>query len=148
MEIITWPFRAVGFWLWYIKEFVVANVAVLKDSVTPGHDSTPGIARYDSLSESEGNYTLFAALVTITPGTLVVGAADDNEHGQRVMYVHSMYNKDADELRADLYEMEHRMLAGTMIHPSFNYAPDDPHREDPNLRDPHRGSQRGTGAGR
>lgn len=117
---LTFPIRFIGFWLWYLKEFMSANWSVLKDLLTAGHNSTPGIAKYECLSESENHYVLFAALVTITPGTLVVGAADDTEDGRRVMYVHGMYNNDADELRSDLEDMERRMLKGVMISPSFN----------------------------
>ncbi|MFH0410838.1 Na+/H+ antiporter subunit E [Corynebacterium sp. L4756] len=119
MDFLTFPFRFIGFWLWYIKEFTVANIAVLKDIISRGHDSTPGVARYECQSESEACYTLIAALITVTPGTLVVGAGSSTEEGQRVMYVHGMYNSDADELRDDLRDMEERMLRGVMIHPHF-----------------------------
>lgn len=119
-NILSWPFRVVGFWLWYLKEFLISNMAVLKDIVTPAHDSTPGIARYECRSLTEGYYTLFAALVTVTPGTLVVGAAETTADGVRVMHVHGMYNESADELRADLRDMEERMLKGLMLHPKLN----------------------------
>lgn len=119
-NIFSWPFRVVGFWLWYLKEFMVSNVSVLKDIVTPGHASTPGIARYECRSRTEGYYTLFAALVTVTPGTLVVGAAETTADGVRVMYVHGMYNESADELREDLRDMEERMLRGLMLNPKLN----------------------------
>ncbi|WP_313550701.1 Na+/H+ antiporter subunit E [Corynebacterium sp.] len=119
MDFVTYPFRFIGFWLWYIKEFTVANYNVLKDILSRGHDSTPGIAEYPCQSLSEAHYTLIAALITVTPGTLVVGAAADTEDGQRVMYVHGMYNTDADELRDDLRDMEERMLRGVMVHPKF-----------------------------
>ncbi|HZK32168.1 MAG TPA: Na+/H+ antiporter subunit E [Corynebacterium sp.] len=116
----SWPFRVLGFWFWYLKEFVFANLSVLRDILTPGHDSTPGIARYECRSVGEGHYTLFAALVTITPGTLVVGAGETTAVGVRVMYVHGMYHDSPGQLRADLYEMEERMLRGLMIRPRFN----------------------------
>ena len=119
-NILSWPFRVVGFWLWYLKEFLISNMSVLKDIVTPAHDSTPGIARYECRSLTEGYYTLFAALVTVTPGTLVVGAAETTADGVRVMHVHGMYNESADELRADLRDMEERMLKGLMLHPKLN----------------------------
>ncbi|MDY3128115.1 MAG: Na+/H+ antiporter subunit E [Corynebacterium sp.] len=119
MDYVTFPFRFVAFWAWYIKEFIVANSAVLKDIISRGHDSTPGVARYLCQSESEAHYTLIAALITVTPGTLVVGAGDTTQSGQRVMYVHGMYYDNADDLRVDLRDMEERMLRGTMIHPRF-----------------------------
>lgn len=119
MDIATWPFRMVGFWLWYLKEFVVANMSVIRDIISRGHDSTPGVARYESRSFKGGHYTRFAALVTITPGTLVVGAGETKD-GVRIMYVHGMYNKSADELRDDLRDMEERMLKGIMFRPRLN----------------------------
>lgn len=119
-NILTWLFRAIGFWAWYVKEFVVANSSVIKDVITTGNDATPCIARYECVSMTEGYYTLIAALITITPGTLVVGAGDTTENGVRVMYVHGLYHSSADELRADLREMEERMLKGLMIQPKLN----------------------------
>ena len=100
MDIATWPFRMVGFWLWYLKEFVVANMSGIRGIISRGHDSTPGV-------------------VTITPGTLVVGAGETKD-GVRIMYVHGMYNKSADELRDDLRDMEERMLKGIMFRPRLN----------------------------
>ena len=119
-KLLTWPFRVIGFWAWYLKEFIVSNVSVLRDIISRGHDSTPGIARYECRSYTEGFYVLFAALVTITPGTLVVGASETTKDGVRIMYVHGMYNSSPDELREDLRDMEERMLKGLMIHPKLN----------------------------
>ena len=30
-NVFSWPFRAIGFWLWYLKEFLTSNMSVLKD---------------------------------------------------------------------------------------------------------------------
>lgn len=119
MHILSYPFRFFGFWLWYVKEFAVANVYVLKDILSRGHDSTPGIGRYLSQSQSEFHFTLIAALISVTPGTLVVGAGPRTEQGQRVMYVHGMYHDTADDLRRDLRDMEVRMLRGIMLRPQL-----------------------------
>ncbi|WP_018297947.1 Na+/H+ antiporter subunit E [Corynebacterium lubricantis] len=119
-SILSWPLRVLGFWAWYAKEFAVANSSVIKDVVTPGNDATPCIARYECVSLTEGFYTLIAALITVTPGTLVVGAGETTDKGVRVMYVHGLYHDSADALRADLRDMETRMLKGLMIHPELN----------------------------
>lgn len=119
-NLLTWPLRIIHFWAWYIKEFTVSNMAVLKDVISPGNDATPGIGRYECHSQTEGWYTLFAALVTTTPGTLVVGAGRDTETGVRVMYVHSIYEGSVRDLLAGLREMEDRMIKGLMIHPRYN----------------------------
>lgn len=119
-NLLSWPFRIIHFWAWYIKEFTVSNIAVIRDIITPGNDATPGIGRYECHSQTEGWYTLFAALVTTTPGTLVVGAGRDTDTGVRVMYVHSIYEASVSDLLAGLREMEDRMLKGLMPRPRYN----------------------------
>src|SRR5690625_7630247 len=117
MDYLTFPFRFIGFWLWYIKEFTVANYSVLKDILSRGHDSTPGVAKYPCESESEAHYTLIAALITVTPPTSVVGAAANTAEGHRVMYVHGMYTADPDDSRGAWRAMETAMLAGGRVRP-------------------------------
>ncbi|WP_430593188.1 Na+/H+ antiporter subunit E [Humidisolicoccus flavus] len=118
MTWVTWPLRALGFWLWFAKEIVVSNVAVLRDNLTPGQQSTPGIAAYSTRCRSDHELTLLASLITLTPSTLTLGtsieARDDKLEPDpaRVLYVHGMYQADADELREALADMEARMLHG------------------------------------
>ena len=83
------------------------------------HQGVQGFAR-EGAGVTVPSDTLFAALVTVTPGTLVVGAAETTADGVRVMYVHGMYNESADELREDLRDMEERMLRGLMLNPKLN----------------------------
>jgi len=109
MTWITWPFRVLTFGLWFAREIVIANIAVLRDNLTPGQDSTPGIARYMTRCRSDGEITLLAALITLTPGTLTLGT-ETTEAGQRSLFVHGMYADNADALRAELEGMETRML--------------------------------------
>lgn len=119
-QIITYPFRFIGFWLWYFWQFWVANVVVIKDVVTPGNNAHPGIGRYECHSLADWQYVLLASLVTVTPGTLVVGAGRDTDTGVRVMYVHGLYSEDEQELHDEIREMEDRMLRGLMLNPRFN----------------------------
>lgn len=119
-NLLTWPFRALHFIAWYTKEFTVSNLVVLKDILTPGNDATPGIGRYECHSMSDWAYTLFAVLVTTTPGTITVGAGRDTATGVRVMYVHGLYDVREEDLLADLREMEDRMIRGLMLNPKFN----------------------------
>ncbi len=53
---------------------------------------------------------MLASLITLTPGTLTLGTSTDAEQGRRVLYVHGMYHPDANALRADLADLEQRML--------------------------------------
>lgn len=113
MTWLTWPFRILGFLLWFLAEVITSSVSVLKDNLTPGQDSTPGIGAFDSRCRSESEATLLAAFITLTPGTLTLGltSTEEDDGGSDMrLYVHSLYSSDPDALRADLEEMESRML--------------------------------------
>ena len=109
MTWFTWPFQLLGFLCWFAREIVIANFAVLRDNLTPGQDSTTGIARYPTRCRTDAEITLLAALITITPGTLTLGT-ETTSAGQRVLFVHGLYAADADTLRSELDRMETRML--------------------------------------
>lgn len=105
---LSWPWRQVRFWGWYAGAVVVANVAVLRDNLTPGQDSNPGIARVPTRCRTDAEITLLGALITLTPGTLTLGTeiVDD----VRVLYVHAMYSDGPNGVRAEVDDMERRML--------------------------------------
>lgn len=120
MKLLTYPLRIIWFWLWYFKEFWSSNWAVLKDIITPGNNARPGILRYECHSLKDWQYVLLACLITITPGTLVVGSGRDTDTGVRVMYVHGIYSESKEELKAEIRDMEDRMLNGLMYTPKFS----------------------------
>ncbi|BAC17039.1 putative monovalent cation/H+ antiporter subunit E [Corynebacterium efficiens YS-314] len=115
IDSLTWPFRIIGFLFWYIGALVTANIAVLKDVLTPGQDSAPGIGLFESRSETEFEFSLISVLITLTPGTLSLGTTTRGEGEPRKLYVHSLYSSDADALRAELKDMEDRMLKAVRI---------------------------------
>lgn len=108
IRLLTWPWRMLAFLTWYAKELFTASLVVLRDNLTPGQQSTPGIARVTTRCRTDGELTLLAALVTITPGTLTLGAETGEDAG--VLYVHGMYAADADALREAIADLEARML--------------------------------------
>lgn len=109
MTWLTWPFRLIFFVLWYTKELVVSSGAVIKDNLTPGQNSTTGLTRMPTRCRNDWELTLLAALITVTPGTLVIG--NTTENGQRILFVHTLYFPDADVSRKELATMETQMLA-------------------------------------
>lgn len=118
MTWMSWPLRFLGFWAWFAKELVVANGNVLYDNLTPGQNSTTGIARFPTRCRTDAEITLLAALITLTPGTLTIGTtvtdespSGDEKPGTRVLFVHGMYQATAERLRTDLSDMEARMLS-------------------------------------
>lgn len=110
MSWFTWPWRLLAFAGWYAREVVRTNIIVLRDNLTPGQDSTPGIALLETRCRTDHEITLLAALITLTPGTLTLGTHTTGEDDTRVLYVHGMYATDADALRAELRTLETRML--------------------------------------
>lgn len=117
MTWLTWPLRLAAFILWFAREIVISNVAILRDNLTAGQDSTPGIARFRSRCRTDAEITALASFVTLTPGTLTLGTIrvdgeqDDSDDAEPwALIVHGMYAADADDLRAALADMETRML--------------------------------------
>lgn len=110
MSWLTWPIRLMAFAVWFAKEVIVCNVQVLRDNLTPGQDSTPGIARCETRCRSDFEVTLLAAIITLTPGTLTMGTQTMSDSTTRVLYVHSMYSDGPPGLRAEIADMETHML--------------------------------------
>ena len=96
--------RFAGFYLW---EIVSANLRVARDVATPTSYARPGIVAVPLDARTNVEITLLSNLITMTPGSLTVDVADDRS----VIYVHSMFVEDPDELRRAIKEdLERRVL--------------------------------------
>jgi len=96
--------RFVGF---YMLEVLRANVRVAHDVITPTSHAKPGIVAVPLDARTDVEITLLSNLITMTPGSLTVDVADDRS----VIYVHSMFLEDPDELRRAIKEdLERRVL--------------------------------------
>ena len=103
---VSWPWRWLVFWCWYAWALVTSSKA------------RSGIARVRSNCRTDAEVTLLSALITLTPGTLTlgtrragaVGDEDGDPDARRLLYVHGLYADDADALRAEIHDMEARML--------------------------------------
>ena len=124
MNWLSWPFRMLFFLLWFAREIVVSSAAVMRDNLTPGQSSTPGIVCLHTRCRTDAEVTLLGALITLTPGTLTLGANRHYADDERVIFVHGMYAADAEELRAELQEMETRMLRALRRDPRAVPAPE------------------------
>lgn len=129
--------RTAGFLAWFALEIVRSAAAVLRDIATPGSAATPRVVRL-RLDPTPGVRTevlaaVLGALITLTPGTLTLGAApaklaaptgqdtgDADQHGHQdgdqdgdrpgELLVHSMYHRDDDGALADLHDLQQRLL--------------------------------------
>jgi multicomponent Na+:H+ antiporter subunit E len=99
--------KVLGFFLYFLKELVIANLKVAFDIVTPKNYMKPGIIAVPLDVKSDIEITLFANLVTLTPGTLSLDVSEDRS----TLYVHALYVEDAGQFRSTLKEgLEKRLL--------------------------------------
>ncbi len=98
---------AIKFILYFIKELIKANLIVAYDIITPKDYMKPGIVAVPLDVQSDLEITLFANLITLTPGTLSLDVSGD----KKTLYVHGLYVKDAESFRKELKEgLEKRLL--------------------------------------
>lgn len=127
MTLLRWPWRLLTALLWYAKEFVIANLSVTWDIVTPTHLSDPAIVRYDTHCHREWEVSMLSVLIALTPGTIALATHEttddpekaeasggavrlvENPRGFRI-YVHSMFDSDCAKVRKSVHELEWRML--------------------------------------
>ena len=96
--------KFIGFYLW---ELLLANLRVAHDVLTPGPRSRPGILAIRLDSRTDAEITLFANLLTMTPGDLSIDVSTD----RKVLYVHSLYLYDLEESRREIeVDFEGRVL--------------------------------------
>ena len=94
----------VGFYLW---ELLLANLRVAHDVLSLRPMSKPGIIAITLDSRTDAEITLFANLLTMTPGDLSIDVSTD----RKVLYVHSLYLFDVEESRAEIQDgFEARVL--------------------------------------
>ena len=115
-NLITFPVRFLGFAVWFAGMIVVSSWTVLADILTPGLNNTPRVVRMPLDSRRDFHIATIGALISLTPGTLTLGVAEDLE-GEKTpaLLVHTMYHKDAEQALAELHDMEKRMLNALRI---------------------------------
>lgn len=99
--------RSVPFGFWFLGRMAVANWQVARDLLTPGMDTTPGVAAVPVRCRTRTELTILSNLITLTPGTVTL---EVDRHGH-VLYVLDIYAPPhADGLRAHVHATETRML--------------------------------------
>ena len=105
--------RLIELLLFFTGEVVLANLRVALDVLTPEHRMRAGIIAVPLDAKTDGEITLLANMITLTPGTLSLGVSADRRH----LYVHVMYIRDAEDLDAErriLKEGFERRLLGVL----------------------------------
>lgn len=85
--------KVISFLFFFIYELLKANLQVAWEVGTPRFHMTPGIVAYPLDVTSDGEITMLANLITLTPGTLSLDVSED----KKVLYVYSMYITDREQ---------------------------------------------------
>jgi len=99
--------QVVGFFLFFIKELIKANIEVAYDVITPRDHMKPGIIGFPLKAETDLEITLLSNFITLTPGTLGLDISTD----RKTMYIHAMYIDDREEFIENIrHGFERRLL--------------------------------------
>ncbi|WP_417616850.1 Na+/H+ antiporter subunit E [Oceanisphaera sp.] len=98
--------KIISFILFFLWDLTKANARVAYDVLTPTHLMRPGVIAIPLDIKDEAGITMFANLITVTPGSLALDVSSD----RKVLYVHLMYLDDEASQLAELKALEARVL--------------------------------------
>jgi multicomponent Na+:H+ antiporter subunit E len=99
--------QCVGFALYFLWQLTKSSLQVAREVITPRPHRKPAILRVPLAARTDAELTLLMNLVTLTPGTVVVG----HDSSRREMWVHAMFAHQPDHVRREIKEgFERRVL--------------------------------------
>lgn len=98
--------RFIGFIGYFVWELLLSNLKVAYDVLTPTHHMCPGVIAMPLEARTDGEITIVANLISLTPGTLSLDVSTD----RKVLYIHVMYLVDRDEVIRGIKSFEARIL--------------------------------------
>jgi multicomponent Na+:H+ antiporter subunit E len=99
--------RAISFFFYFTKEMIKANLFITYDILTIKQHMKPGIVAVPLTASTDLEITLFANLITLTPGTFTIDISDD----KKIIYVHSIYLYNKEKFVRELKKgLERRLL--------------------------------------
>lgn len=78
----------------FLKELLLSALFVAKELLRPKLNIKPGIVAVPTKLRSDLEITIFACLITLTPGTLTLEVSPEND----VLYIHSMDIADTEQV--------------------------------------------------
>jgi multicomponent Na+:H+ antiporter subunit E len=96
----------VGLAAWASAAIVRASLMVARDVIAPSPRVAPGVVILPMRSRTPLEIAMVSGLIILTPGTMTVTIRPD-EHE---LWVHGMYAADPEALRAELRDLEDRVL--------------------------------------
>ncbi|ANU25862.1 Na+/H+ antiporter subunit E [Planococcus versutus] len=92
--------------LLFFRELFKSSVQVLLIVIKPNMNLKPAIFEMETELKADWEITLLSALITLTPGTLVVGISDD----QKRLYIHALDFDDIDDAVNSIKETFERAI--------------------------------------
>lgn len=99
--------KFLGFLVYFHRELLLSNLKVAYDVLTPTMHMKPGVIAVPLEARSDGEITILANLISLTPGTLSLDVSSDRE----VLYIHVMYLTDEEAVIRAIKDLEQRVLA-------------------------------------
>lgn len=119
---VLWVLRMLQFFLGHFpRKLVVACFDVAWDVLRPQHRFTQGIVEFRSRCATDLEIYLMASLILLTPGTLTLAVSrgqqgEQAEQGEpSVLYVHTMYCENREDVLEELRDYEYRMLRAVRV---------------------------------
>ncbi|MCT1434297.1 Na+/H+ antiporter subunit E [Dietzia maris] len=107
---LSWPVRILWFILWFFWQQTITSAKVVRDALLPHASIEPGFVRFATRCRTELEVTVLSSLITLTPGTLTLGAHRPDDGPEWEIVVHGMYFPEPDDLTESLRDMETHML--------------------------------------
>lgn len=95
---------------YFLYELVASSLEVAWEVLTPADRTSPGILAVPLDVKGDTAITVFANLVSLTPGTLSLDVSED----RRVLYVHAMFIDDPEADKAGIKETMERKVIEAM----------------------------------
>lgn len=92
-------FYLLGYFIWQV---IVANWQVVRLALSPKIDIKPGIIRMGLTGRTPGQITLLSAMISLTPGTLVMDVSKEND----AIFIHCIDATDEGEALRVPYRFE------------------------------------------
>lgn len=90
---MKWALDLIGFFLFYIKEVLSANLEIAVDIMRPSPQASPGFIELPLGPMSNMQILLLTNLITMTPGTV----SFDLSHDRKRLLIHVLYLRDQPE---------------------------------------------------
>jgi multicomponent Na+:H+ antiporter subunit E len=99
--------NAASFVVFFMRELVISTFRVAREVLALTPRRRPAIIAFPLDARTDFEITLFANLMTLTPGTLALDVSEDRS----ILFIHCMFVDDADRIRREIKDgFERRVL--------------------------------------